>query len=205
MEYKKANEAFRNALNINPDNEVAAFGIKKIMDPDGVEGMITKQQEDSEELESVLPVKNKPQKMEKPKIEKKVEKKPFVMPSFFAPAKMDKRISAERVTKMTTPPPAHPAASKTTFAKNAPKALPAPEPDYRLRKNIPVRHTQRPGLLHAKRVQMALKIAGCYEGQIDGLVGGKTKTALKLFQKNSGLIQTGKITSRTWSALALNL
>ena len=38
---KKAQEAFRNALTINPDNEVALSGIQKIMDPDGVEGMVS--------------------------------------------------------------------------------------------------------------------------------------------------------------------
>ena len=32
---QKAHEAFANALHINPDNEVALWGIHKIMDPDG--------------------------------------------------------------------------------------------------------------------------------------------------------------------------
>ncbi len=36
---QKAHEAFKNALHINPNNEVALLGIQKIMDPDGVEGM----------------------------------------------------------------------------------------------------------------------------------------------------------------------
>ena len=40
---KKAHEAFENALQINPNNEVALLGIRKIMDPDGVEGMTNRQ------------------------------------------------------------------------------------------------------------------------------------------------------------------
>ncbi len=40
--YKKAHEAFQSALNINPDNQVALSGIRRIMDPDGVEGMVSK-------------------------------------------------------------------------------------------------------------------------------------------------------------------
>ncbi len=40
--YKQANNAFQNALNINGDNQVALAGIRKIMDPDGLEGMTSK-------------------------------------------------------------------------------------------------------------------------------------------------------------------
>ena len=41
---KKAHEAFQNALHIDPYNEVALDGIQKIMDPDGVEGMVNRAQ-----------------------------------------------------------------------------------------------------------------------------------------------------------------
>ena len=41
---KKAHEAFQNALNIDPYNEVALQGIQTIMDPDGVEGMVNRAQ-----------------------------------------------------------------------------------------------------------------------------------------------------------------
>ena len=41
---KKAHEAFKNALDINPDNDVALQGIQRIMDPDGVEGMVNRAQ-----------------------------------------------------------------------------------------------------------------------------------------------------------------
>ena len=38
---QKAREAFEIALQINPENEVALAGMKKIMDPDGVDGAVT--------------------------------------------------------------------------------------------------------------------------------------------------------------------
>ena len=37
---RKAHDAFLNALHIHPDNEEAIAGIKAIMDPDGVEGLV---------------------------------------------------------------------------------------------------------------------------------------------------------------------
>ena len=46
--YKQANNAFQNALNINGHNQVALAGIRKIMDPDGVEGMISKPEVEAE-------------------------------------------------------------------------------------------------------------------------------------------------------------
>ena len=41
---KKANDAFQSALDINPHNEVAMMGIRKIMDPDGIEGMTAREE-----------------------------------------------------------------------------------------------------------------------------------------------------------------
>jgi tetratricopeptide (TPR) repeat protein len=40
-QFKRAHDAFRSALEIDPDNEVALAGIQRIMDPDGVEGMVS--------------------------------------------------------------------------------------------------------------------------------------------------------------------
>lgn len=54
-QYKKSYEAFQNALHINPDNQVAAVGIQKIMDPDGVEGMISPEQARTENTASAPP------------------------------------------------------------------------------------------------------------------------------------------------------
>ena len=46
--YKLANEAFKNALNINGENQVALAGIRRIMDPDGLEGMVSKPEVEAE-------------------------------------------------------------------------------------------------------------------------------------------------------------
>ena len=37
---KKAYDVFKNALHIDPENEIAIAGIKAILDPDGVEGLV---------------------------------------------------------------------------------------------------------------------------------------------------------------------
>ena len=50
---KKAHEAFQNALHIDPYNEVALQGIQAIMDPDGVEGMVNREQ--AEGLSEIAP------------------------------------------------------------------------------------------------------------------------------------------------------
>lgn len=42
-----------------------------------------------------------------------------------------------------------------------------------------------------KQIQQALKNAGYYEGEVDGKVGPKTKTALMKFQKDMGLKADG--------------
>jgi len=150
-QYRKAHEAFRNALHIDPDNQVAAIGIQKIMDPDGVEGMVSR---------SAL-----------------------AGPRFVPGAKMEGRSSAGR-------------AKKSAYATAVKRG------------KTPPRGTSgfgRPGLLHAQRVQMALKNAGFYDGPVNGLIGGSTKKALTEFQRKKGLPATGKIASETWRALSAEL
>ena len=56
-QYKKAHEAFENALEINPDNQVAILGIQRIMDPDGTEGMVSRHEILAEERFPPAPVK----------------------------------------------------------------------------------------------------------------------------------------------------
>ena len=53
-QFKKANEAYHNALAINPQNETAIIGIQKIMDPDGLEGMVHPSQIEAEETQARL-------------------------------------------------------------------------------------------------------------------------------------------------------
>jgi len=54
---------------------------------------------------------------------------------------------------------------------------------------------------NAKEIQTALKNAGFYDGEIDGVIGEKTKEAIKEFQKANGLDVDGVVGSRTWEKL----
>lgn len=53
-----------------------------------------------------------------------------------------------------------------------------------------------------KEVQSCLKNAGYYHGEIDGVKGRKTRSAIKKFQKANGLTADGVIGKKTWEALS---
>lgn len=52
-----------------------------------------------------------------------------------------------------------------------------------------------------EKVQKALKNAGYYNGNIDGKLGAKTKSAIKEFQKAQDLKPDGVVGKATWAAL----
>ena len=54
----------------------------------------------------------------------------------------------------------------------------------------------------AKEIQLALKNAGLYAGQIDGKIGPMTKKAIEEFQKANNLKADGKVGLKTWAALS---
>jgi peptidoglycan hydrolase-like protein with peptidoglycan-binding domain len=54
----------------------------------------------------------------------------------------------------------------------------------------------------AKDIQIALKNAGFYQGDIDGKIGPKTKEAILKFQEANGLNPDGSVGSRTWEKLS---
>ena len=56
-----------------------------------------------------------------------------------------------------------------------------------------------------KEIQLALKNAGLYMGQIDGVMGPKTKKAIEAFQQASGLKADGKVGPKTWAMLSAHL
>ena len=176
---KKAHEAFQNALDINPNNEVALYGIQKIMDPDGTEGMTNPRQLENEEALAAIPP---------------------------LPASTSVRVAtAEPVS--VTPAPAATAdkrLSAVKLKKGTPTSTPRPAQARPLVR--PMRHDPlglgRPGLLHAQRVQMALKNSGYYDGPVNGLLGGSFKRSLREFQSTYGLDPTGRITASTWSKLS---
>ncbi len=56
-----------------------------------------------------------------------------------------------------------------------------------------------------KDVQRALKNAGYYEGNIDGKIGQKTKTAISKFQQQNNLKSDGIVGKQTWNELKTHL
>jgi len=52
-----------------------------------------------------------------------------------------------------------------------------------------------------EEIQQILRDAGFDPGPVDGVMGGQTRSAIKKFQKEKGLKQTGKIDSVTYLAL----
>lgn len=53
-----------------------------------------------------------------------------------------------------------------------------------------------------KEIQSCLKNAGFYHGEIDGVKGRKTRSAIKKFQKANGLSADGSVGSKTWGLLS---
>jgi len=53
-----------------------------------------------------------------------------------------------------------------------------------------------------KRIQIALKKAGFYNGPVDGKIGRNTKNAIKEFQNKNGLEADGVVGKKTWVALS---
>ncbi len=50
-------------------------------------------------------------------------------------------------------------------------------------------------------IQTALKNAAIYQGKIDGVMGPKTKKAIREFQEKNGLTADGKVGPKTWGQL----
>ncbi len=55
------------------------------------------------------------------------------------------------------------------------------------------------------RVQAALMRRGVYDGDIDGLLGPKTRAALKAFQQSEGISQTGRMDIETLTRLGISI
>lgn len=52
------------------------------------------------------------------------------------------------------------------------------------------------------QIQACLKNAGFYKGEVDGVKGRKTRSAIKKFQKENGLNADGVVGKKTWEALS---
>ena len=57
----------------------------------------------------------------------------------------------------------------------------------------------------AEEIQEALLKAGFYDGEVDGQLGPKTKSAIREFQEANGLNPDGVVGSRTWEMLRKHL
>lgn len=55
------------------------------------------------------------------------------------------------------------------------------------------------------RVQAALMRLGLYYGDIDGLLGPKTRAALRAFQRSQGIVQTGRMDIQTLTRLGISI
>lgn len=53
-----------------------------------------------------------------------------------------------------------------------------------------------------KEVQACLKNAGFYKGEVDGVKGRKTRSAIRKFQNANGLTADGVVGKMTWEALS---
>ena len=56
-------------------------------------------------------------------------------------------------------------------------------------------------LTREQQIQTALKVAGLYNGNIDGKIGPATKRAIEQFQTQNSLKADGKVGPKTWAAL----
>lgn len=53
-----------------------------------------------------------------------------------------------------------------------------------------------------REIQTCLKNAGFYKGEVDGIKGRKTRSAIRKFQSANGLAADGVVGKRTWEALS---
>jgi peptidoglycan hydrolase-like protein with peptidoglycan-binding domain len=68
--------------------------------------------------------------------------------------------------------------------------------------NVGIKHKNSPESKERTRaLQTSLKNAGFYKGEIDGVKGRKTRSAIKKFQKANGLSADGVVGKKTWEAL----
>ena len=71
---------------------------------------------------------------------------------------------------------------------------------YRIYNNKSLRKAQR-DLQDVKQLQLLLRQAGYYRGQVDGTMGPETVKAIKEFQKSKNLKVDGIVGTRTWEEL----
>ncbi len=179
---KKAHDAFQNALHINSQNHVAILGIQKIMDPDGAEGMVSKQELEEGET----------------RFADAVDRQVYAERSSFdlAPlANTERRSGAVRAKRVIGPASVRPVQASAIKESRL-------EPRRATPRVATSSSLGRLGLLHAQRIQMALKNAGLYDGVVHGMIDGRTKNAVRQFQLKNGIQPSGRVTTETWTKLS---
>jgi len=69
--------------------------------------------------------------------------------------------------------------------------------------NVGIKHKNSPQSKERTReIQTSLKNAGFYKGEIDGVKGRKTRSAIRKFQRANGLNADGVVGKKTWEALS---
>ena len=84
----------------------------------------------------------------------------------------------------------------------APSVIPKTTP--RIERTIPKATPQDVSTM-VVRVQAALMRRGLYNGDIDGLLGPKTRAALRTFQRSEGIPQTGRMDIETLTRLGISI
>lgn len=103
-----------------------------------------------------------------------------------------------RPSPRVTPPPRQVTPTPPPIVTPAPRAQPKPAP------SVPGASPQDLSVM-VVRVQAALMRLGYYNGDIDGLLGPKTRAAITKYQQAKSLRQTGRMDIQTLSQLGISI
>ena len=105
-----------------------------------------------------------------------------------------------------TPPPSTPTPSRTPSPtpSRAPSAAPSTSPSTTAPSTVPSPTTQDLSAMTI-RVQAALMRQGYFNGDIDGILGPQTRSALTAYQKAQGLKETGRMDIDTLTRLGISI
>lgn len=104
-------------------------------------------------------------------------------------------LSIEALSTQDMPQSAGAGATESGIAVT--QTVPPPPFEPKL-ESLPPPGPYKPGV---REIQMALKNAGYYTGEVDGIKGPLTKRAIEEFQKANGLEADGKVGPKTWAVL----
>jgi peptidoglycan hydrolase-like protein with peptidoglycan-binding domain len=127
-------------------------------------------------IEAVLPAEEKKLKSPEKKVASVSVKSP---PSLSASQRLTQELRSENTKSLPVPEPAIRLATEIAQATPAPTPTPTPKPEIPYRKEV-------------EDAQRALEVLELSAGRIDGKLGPKTVTAIKTFQKQLSMAETGE-------------